>query len=204
MVEVSELVPDVSRETMERLKLYEKLLRKWNPRINLVSKNTLDALWDRHFIDSAQLWTIANEGQHWADLGSGGGFPGLVIATIAAELRPNMTVTLVESDSRKATFLRSAAREMGISPKIYVERIESLPPLGADILSARALAPLTQLCAYAERHLSTNGYTVFPKGEKAVDEIKTALASWRFQVESFPSKTDANASILKLEGISRA
>ena len=117
----------VSRETLDRLEALEALLKKWNPAINLVAKSTLGSAWDRHILDSAQLYTLAPpKVAHWADLGSGGGFPGLVIAALSHELDPDRRVTLVESDRRKATFLREAARQLGLSAEIRDERIESL------------------------------------------------------------------------------
>ncbi|MFV2051195.1 16S rRNA (guanine(527)-N(7))-methyltransferase RsmG [Aliiroseovarius sp. YM-037] len=189
---------------MERLAIYADLLKKWNPAINLVSNSSLDHLWTRHFLDSAQVFDLAPEGvSHWADLGAGGGFPGLVVAVIAKDRTPDMAITLVESDQRKATFLQSAAREMGLTVAVVADRIEAVAALNVDILSARALAPLKALLNYAERHLAAEGIALFPKGAKAQEEVDEALASWRFVVESFPSKTDANAAILKIGGITR-
>ncbi|WP_212522906.1 16S rRNA (guanine(527)-N(7))-methyltransferase RsmG [Actibacterium sp. MT2.3-13A] len=195
---------DVSRETFERLKTYEALLRKWNPAINLVSRNTLDAAWTRHFVDSAQIFELAPKNtRHWADLGSGGGFPGMVIAILAAERAPEMRVTLVESDQRKATFLRSVAREAGVKAEVIARRIEEVPPLGADVLSARALASLTQLLGFAERHLCSGGIALFPKGAGHQAELDEALETWRFGVHKIPSRTEPGAVILSLGGIAR-
>lgn len=195
---------NVSRETLKRLVLYETLLKKWNPVINLVSRSTVADIWMRHFLDSAQLFDLAPENTgHWADIGSGGGFPGLVVAAIAAEKSPNMMVTLVESDRRKATFLQTAAREMDLQTQVLTERAENLPSLQADVISARALAPLVDLCELARHHLAPGGIALFPKGEKVENELKLALASWRFVVEKFPSKTEPNAVILKIGGLSR-
>ena len=110
----------VSRETMDRLNTYSELLKKWNPKINLVSRFTLDDLWSRHMLDSAQIFSLAdNKPDHWIDLGSGGGFPGLVIAILAKELMPNLTVTLVESDQRKCAFLRTVSRETNLKTKVF-------------------------------------------------------------------------------------
>lgn len=195
---------DVSRETLDRLRTYEALLKKWNPAINLVSRNSLENAWERHFRDSAQIFNLAPAGAaHWADLGSGGGFPGLVVAALAAEKAPDMKVTLVESDGRKATFLRTAAREMGLTVDVVNERIEVLPPLAADVISARALAPLAQLLAFAERHLTHGGTALFQKGAAYTDEIAEALASWRFEVQKIPSRTESGAVILSIGGIAR-
>lgn len=195
----------VSRETAERLEAYEALIRKWNPRINLVSPATLDALWTRHFADSAQLLRLAPEtAAHWADLGSGGGFPGLVIAVLAAESRPGLRVTLVESDQRKAAFLQTAGRLLDLGLDVRAERIEALPPLGADVLSARALAPLDILLRHAERHLAPGGVALFPKGATVAAELARALEHWRFSLQKESSKTDAGGVILIIGGISRA
>ncbi len=195
---------DVSRETLDRLSLYAELLRKWNPAINLVSKSTLPDLWTRHFADSAQLLEIAETPNgKWVDLGSGGGFPGLIVAILAAEKTPALTVTCVESDQRKATFLRTVARETGIGAKVLSERIEALAPLGADVVSARALAPLPELIGYATRHLAPEGIALFLKGTGQAKEIDLALASWAFQIDTFPSRTDRGATILKLRSIRR-
>lgn len=195
---------DVSRETFDRLQTYEALIRAWNPRINLVSASTLAALWTRHFGDSAQLFSLAPENARlWADLGSGGGFPGLVIAILAAEARPTLSVTLVESDQRKAAFLATAARTLGLSVVVRAERIETLPPLGADVLSARALAPLDTLLGYAERHLAPGGVALFPKGATVDAELAHALEHWRFSYQKEPSKTAADGVVLIIGGISR-
>jgi 16S rRNA (guanine527-N7)-methyltransferase len=204
MTRPADAVPDVSRETTERLSRFADLLRKWNPSINLVSRTTLDSLETRHILDSAQLFDFKPAGaRHWVDLGSGGGFPGLVIAILAAELAPTLRVTLIESDRRKATFLRTVARELDLKEvRVLAERIETVPPQDADVVSARALAPLPDLLAYAERHLAPGGIALFPKGARH-DEVDDGLASWRFEVQKFPSRTDPKAVILKLGAIAR-
>jgi len=194
----------VSRETSDLLDAYAALLRKWNPAINLVSKSSLADLRTRHFADSAQLLALCPPtARHWADLGSGGGFPGLVIAIMAAESMPDLSVTLVESDGRKAAFLSAVVRETGIRAEVVAERIESLAPLAADVLSARALAPLPQLLGFAEQHLAPGGRALFPKGATHQAEVAESLADWRFDLREHPSKTDPLAVILEIEGVSR-
>ncbi|OYU20332.1 MAG: 16S rRNA (guanine(527)-N(7))-methyltransferase RsmG [Rhodobacteraceae bacterium PARR1] len=194
---------DVSRETFDRLTALSALLQKWNPAINLVAKSTLRETWTRHIVDSAQLYRLAPpQVGHWADLGSGGGFPGLVIAILAAELDVQRHLTLVESDQRKATFLRQAARELGLTQTTVVsERVESILPLSADVLSARALAGLPKLCAFACLHLSPTGLGLFPKGAQHRDEVAQAKQDWRFDLSVFPSDTDPSAVVLAMKAI---
>lgn len=193
---------DVSRETFERLKTYEALLKKWNPAINLVSKATLKDAWSRHFVDSAQIFDLApKDARHWVDLGSGGGFPGMVIAILAAEKAPEMRVTLVESDQRKSTFLRSVARETGVSADVIAKRIEEIPALKADVLSARALASLTHLLDFADQHLCSAGIALFPKGASHAQELVEARESWHFDYQQIPSRTDDGAVIFKIGSI---
>ncbi len=194
---------NVSRETLARLDLYADLLQRWTKKINLVSSSTLDALWTRHFLDSAQLFKVAPKGGTWVDLGSGGGFPGAVVAVLAADSQSDLKVTLVESDQRKAAFLRTVLREMGVSACVLADRVERLEPMNADVLSARALASLEVLLGFAERHLVPTGRAVFPKGEKARDEIRDALEHWRFDCETYNSKTDPEAVILSIGDIQR-
>lgn len=193
----------VSRETMERLERLVALLTKWNPAINLVSKKTIDDAWARHIIDSAQLFALApSTAKTWVDLGSGAGFPGLVIACLAKELRPNMHVTLVEADRRKAAFLASTSHALGLDVTVIAERIESVAPIGADVVSARALAPLSQLCAFAQRHMGETGIGLFPKGASYAEEIAVARKEWNFDLTLHPSKTEDAAVILRLERLS--
>lgn len=195
---------DVSRETIERLEVYVDLLTKWNPRINLVSRDSLPEVWTRHMADSAQLFPLAPHPlEHWADLGSGGGFPGLVIAILACEHGSPEKTTLVESDQRKAAFLRTVIRETGAKAVVQSERAEKIPPLGADILTARALASLSDLLHHAERHLKPGGIALFPKGERWEKELREARESWRFEHEVVRSKTEPKAVILRMEGIAR-
>ncbi|MYM55359.1 16S rRNA (guanine(527)-N(7))-methyltransferase RsmG [Thalassovita mangrovi] len=187
---------------MVRLEAYAALLEKWNPKINLVARSTLETLWDRHFVDSAQVFRHLPDGAaSWADLGSGGGFPGLVIAILAAEKAPEMQVALVESDTRKAAFLRTVIRETGISARVIDERIENIPPLQADVISARALADLSTLLGFAAQHLAQGGVALFPKGVNWEKEVQEARQKWRFACKQFTSETDTGAVILRIEGI---
>lgn len=195
---------DVSRETLERLKNYEALLKKWNPAINLVSKSTLSNAWTRHIIDSAQVYDLAKTpAGHWVDLGSGGGFPGMVIAILAMERAPEMRFSLIESDARKCTFLRTVARESGAQVNVVSARIEDCPPLDADVVSARALADLKTLMAFVERHLRKSGEALFLKGETWRQELRDAQRTWRFEHEIAKSKTKNGPAILRISGVTR-
>jgi 16S rRNA (guanine527-N7)-methyltransferase len=193
---------DVSRETFGRLEVYAELLKKWNPKINLVSKNSIEDLWERHFVDSAQIFSLMKpNSRHWVDLGSGGGFPGLVVAILALEMAPDLKVTLIESDKRKSAFLRTVSRETNCKVTVLAERIETIEPLNADVLSARALADLSTLLGFADRHLQKTGICLFPKGHTWEKELKEAHESWRFSLDTTNSETQENAVILKINEI---
>ncbi|NSY37401.1 16S rRNA (guanine(527)-N(7))-methyltransferase RsmG [Leisingera sp. ANG59] len=194
---------NVSRETIQRLEIFDSVIRKWNPKINLVSRSSLDQLWTRHIADSVQVFRCVDTPGHWVDIGSGGGFPGLVIALLAADEAPEMRVTLIESDQRKSAFLRTAARECGASITVLSERIEKAPSQLADVLSARALAGLDDLLGFAERHLAADGIAVFPKGENWKKEVDNARQRWRFEAETAKSLTEPEAVILKIRGVER-
>jgi 16S rRNA (guanine527-N7)-methyltransferase len=195
---------DVSRETYERLSVYEGLLKKWNPVINLVSKSSISELRIRHFIDSTQVFSLMPEAaKTWVDIGSGGGFPGMVCAIICAEKSPETVFHLVESDLRKATFLRSVARETGVTVRVHSERIEKMEAFNADVLSARALASLDKLLEFSAPHLNENGVALFPKGENYKSELAEAQKSWRFDCVEHQSKTGSNSVVLKIGNIQR-
>lgn len=193
---------NVSRETQERLETYVRLLKQWNPKINLVAKSTLDDIWDRHILDSAQVLVAARvEEGIWFDMGSGGGFPGLVVAILAAEQRPDMIFYLCDSDQRKCAFLRTVVRETGVQAKVSAARLEELPSVGASVISARALASLADLLPLALRHGKTGHTALFQKGRNWREEVSAAQKEWRFQHEALPSKTDPEAVILRVEEI---
>lgn len=196
---------NVSRETLERLFVYCELVEKWNPAINLISKSGIAQIWDRHVIDSAQLIRkIPTQSDQWCDLGSGGGFPGIVLAILAKEVQPETQMILVESDRRKSVFLSETARLLDIAVSIKTQRIEDLEPQNVDVLTARALAPLSSLCGYAYRHLKPQGVAIFPKGAAAAREIEDAQKLWRFDCDMMQSHTDPDALVLAIRGIQRA
>ena len=190
----------VSRETLARLEAYAALLGKWQKAINLVGPASLDDPWRRHFLDSAQLLALApEEARTWLDIGSGAGFPGLVLAILGV---PEMH--LVESDSRKCAFLREAARITNTKITIHNTRIESLPILPADVIIARALAPMTRLLEWSERFFQNNTRCLFLKGRDAENELTLARKSWNIQLERLPSRSDPSGIIVSVKGFRRA
>jgi 16S rRNA (guanine527-N7)-methyltransferase len=194
----------VSRETEDQLKAYQSLVLRWNQRINLISRNDEDEIWQRHILDSAQIWRYRRSAaMEWLDFGSGAGFPGLVIAVLAKQHFSALQVTLVESDVRKCAFLRHASRELSLQTRVLNERIERLNSETAEIISARALAPLTKLLAYAEKHLLPGGICLFPKGQRVHKEVDEARAHWAFACHLHPSATRDGAYVLEIGGIRR-
>ena len=199
-----ELLPGfaVSRETFLKLKEYEKLLTKWNSKINLVSKSTLRDFWSRHILDSVQVFcSIGEKTGKWADFGSGGGFPGLVLAILSDEFGVSNSLCLIEADVRKSVFLRTVCRELGLVVDVFNNRIEKISPMLVDVVSARALAPLKTLCFYAESHLNENGIAVFAKGENWESELLEAQKKWIFDYDVVTSKLHHGSVILVLRGI---
>src|SRR5437763_5121312 len=189
--------PGVSRETFGRLETMVEPLLRWQKAINLVGRATLDDVWVRHVLDSAQLMPlIPATAKSLADLGSGGGFPGLVLAA----LRPELGVTLIEADARKAAYLGEAARRMGLAkqPKIVISRIEAAPPSKADIVTARAVAPLGQLLAWADGHRLDPAICLFHKGKGWQGELTEAMKDWEIECTPQASVTDSDAVILRI------
>ncbi|WP_209425074.1 16S rRNA (guanine(527)-N(7))-methyltransferase RsmG [Pararhodobacter sp. SW119] len=189
----------VSRETLERLDHLVQGIAKWSPQINLVADSRPETVWSRHVLDCAQLFRYCDPtARHWCDLGAGGGFPGLVVACLAAEKAPGMRFALIESDRRKAAFLLLTARELGLACRVLPERIEAAERQGADIVSARALAPLSRLLGLVERHLAPRGVALLQKGQRSIEEIIAAQRDWAFTVESFDSIVDGESRILRV------
>lgn len=195
---------DVSRETMNDLTSFVSLVEKWNPRINLVSKMSVADIWDRHIWDAVQIAEIVKFEEKWLDIGSGGGFPGIVLSILAKQLSPKTIFTLIESDQRKCAFLRTAVRELGLNVNIISERIEAATPQKSDVMSARALADLSALLQFAQYHLLPTGLCVFPKGQTWVKEITSAQENWSFTYEAHKSETNPDAAILTIKDIRRA
>lgn len=198
----------VSRETFARLALYESLLRQWQPAVNLVARATLDDVWRRHFADSAQLLALAPPAaKTWIDLGSGAGFPGLVLAIMLAG-RPGGHVALIESDSRKAAFLREVARQTHAPATILCKRVEiaatQFTVENIDVVTARALAPLPRLLDLAYPFMREGAIGLFLKGKDAEREVGEALESWSFARELVQSSTDAEGRIVVIQGLKKS
>lgn len=197
----------VSRETLERLVAFEALVQRWQKSINLVSSATLTHFWDRHIWDSAQLAGLApQEAVLWLDVGSGGGFPGIVVAALLRD-RPGFEMHLVESDQRKGIFLREAARIMDLPVVVHTARIETwrVPEGRApDVISARALAPLRQILVWTAPFWGKQTIGLFPKGRSATDELTEARKGWIFETEAIASQSDGSGTVLKLWGLKDA
>ncbi len=190
----------VSCETVERLQVYLDLLARWQPTINLVGTATLADPWRRHILDCGQLWGLWPEGgRRLVDLGSGAGLPGLVLGILGAP-----EVHLIESDRRKAAFLREAARATASPATVHACRIEAAPGLAADVLSSRALAPLDELLALGRPFIGPSTLCLFPKGRNAPAELALAREHWRMQAELLPSLSDRDGTILALREVARA
>jgi 16S rRNA (guanine527-N7)-methyltransferase len=194
---------DVSRETLERLELYATLLQQWQKAVNLVAPSTLGNIWHRHFADSAQLLPLAPNAARWVDLGSGGGFPGLVLAMLMAHR--GSAVTLVESDGRKCAFLREVARQTGIAVEIINTRIESFSTQAriseVDVVTARALAPLDRLFELSVGLFSSHTLGLFPKGREARVEAEAAQRHWQFESNFVASRTDKSGRIIEVRAL---
>jgi 16S rRNA (guanine527-N7)-methyltransferase len=192
---------DVPRETTDRLALYADRLQNWQRAVNLVAPSTLDEVWHRHFADSAQLLALAPEAKIWLDLGSGGGFPGLVIAIMLAN-HENRIVHLVESNSRKCAFLADVARSTGTSVQIHQARIEDAARGGrigrVDVVTSRALAPLARLLGLAHGFFAEETIGLFLKGRDASQEIEEARKHWQFEVETVSSRTGGDGAVVEV------
>jgi 16S rRNA (guanine527-N7)-methyltransferase len=192
----------VSRETLERLQAFVALLSEWNEKHNLVSAKSLDNVWRRHIWDSAQLARyIPHTAQTLVDLGSGAGFPGLVLAEM---LRSKVTVTLYESTGKKAEFLKAAAAQLDLPVQVCNERIEAKLRPAADIVTARALAPLDKLLPYAQQFASRQTVCLFLKGQSVVSELTAIRKSWRMKALQHPSLSDPSGVVLEIRELRHA
>jgi 16S rRNA (guanine527-N7)-methyltransferase len=184
------------------LERFRALLADWNQRMNLVSEASLAEFWPRHAYDSAQLLEAAPGAKVWVDIGAGAGFPGLVLA-ILLKGTPGARVHLVESQAKRCRFLAAAVEALGLPAEVHHARAEALA-LKADAVTARAVAPLTRLLAFARPYMARGALGLFPKGRSAEAEIAEAREAWRFTCNIIPSRSDPGGRILKLEGLARA
>ena len=193
----------VSRETEQRLSILVDELRRWQSVKNLVGSGTLDRIWIRHVADSAQLLDHAPDARRWIDLGSGAGFPGLVLGVLLRD-RPDVQIHLVESNGRKCTFLRHAARVAGANAVVHQARLETVVGRFAgstDVVTARALARLVDLIAWTRPLLQSGAIGLFPKGREAQAELTEAAKSWTFSAQIVPSRTSSDGRILCIKGL---
>lgn len=189
----------VSRETLARLEAYAELLRRWSAAINLVGRDTLEDCWRRHFLDSAQLLDHVPPGAtSLVDLGSGAGFPGLVLAVLGIA-----GVELIESDARKASFLREAARITDTRIVVHARRVDAVPARPAAVVTARACAPLDRLLPLAERFIVPQTRCLFLKGERAEQELTAARGAWTMAASCHRSRADPRGVVLILERVAR-
>lgn len=192
---------NVSRETFDRLTIFETRFRQWNSRINLVSASTLDNFWSRHVVDSAQLLALApNDARQWVDLGSGGGFPGLVLAFL---LPQGSRIAMVESNRKKAGFLSAMAGEFHLPADVFAMRIEDAPTRvrSADVVTARALASLPLLLELAAPWLTRGAVGLFHKGRDYRKEVAESARFWRSDLIEHASKTDPESVILEIRNL---
>jgi 16S rRNA (guanine527-N7)-methyltransferase len=196
---LQEAAGPVSRETFDRLVAFEQLFLKWNRSINLAAPSTLDDVWRRHILDSAQLARIAPQAKRWVDLGSGGGFPGLVLAFLLAE-REGAAIDLVESNRKKASFLQAVIGQFGLPARVVARRIVDSYPLvlEPEIVTARALAALPALLDLSAPWLTKGATALFHKGRDYRTEVEESTHRWGFDLVEHPSMTDPHGVILEL------
>ena len=193
---------NVSRETLNGFYEYETLLTKWNEKINLVSKNTLVDIWERHFLDSGQIIKhVEVSGKRWVDVGSGAGFPGLVVALLLRDRKIDCDLVVVEKNSKKVFFLNEVIRKLNLSVEVVNDKIDNLEPLNADILTARAFSELNNLIEIAFRHRKKEGICLFLKGENYRMELDKTLNYWFFDYDIIDSLSSSSGKIIRVKKI---
>jgi len=209
--QLTDLIPNVSHETYQTLGHFADMLWQWQKHINLVANSTINDIWQRHILDSAQLFLFAPQAQHWLDLGSGGGFPALVLACLLKQQNQQSgagaSVTLIESNGKKAAFLREVIRRLELPAIVHQARIETiLPKLPVpEIITARALSSLDALCGYIAPLMARPGgkacHALLQKGQSAAAEISEARRNWQFSIDIFPSRLQNESSVLVIRHI---
>lgn len=194
---------NVSRETISKLEKFADLLKEWNQKLNLVSRNSLEVLWERHILDSLQLSEyISPDTKKILDIGSGAGFPGVVLAIVMQEKMPATRITLVESITKKTVYLKDICDKLGLlNVEIKNDRVENLHVEAPDVITARAVAALQVLCGYALRLSKNSTELLFLKGKSYKDEIAVANKIWEFNLQVFPNKYGDDGVVLKLSGL---
>lgn len=194
----------VSRETLELLKAYEVSLHEWQTKFNLVSNASLDDAWNRHFLDSIQLFKfIPESAKTLCDFGSGAGFPGMVLAIMAAEKTPYLKVGLIESIRKKTLYLNEVSKITGVDVEIINERIENIKSRQFDVITSRAMASLSELLNYTQKFFKKNTTCIFPKGKSYADEIAEAKKLWNFKCDVVPSEQSDEGVILIITNLSK-
>ena len=193
---------NVSRETLNGFYEYESLLSKWNEKINLVSKNTLMDIWERHFLDSGQIIKhVEASEKRWVDVGSGAGFPGLVVALLLRDRKIDCDLVLVEKNPKKVFFLNEVIRKLNLGVEVVNDNIGTLEPLNADILTARAFSELNNLIELAFRHRKKEGICLFLKGENYRIELDKTLNYWFFDYDIIDSLSSSSGKIIRVKKI---
>lgn len=195
---------NVSHETYEKLKNYQALVLEWNSKFNLISKSTETTIWERHIVDSLQLIKyITNEDKILLDLGSGAGFPGVVLAIACQEIYPDLQINLVESIGKKTAFLHAVNEQLNLNMEIHQERIEKLNIGKVDVITSRALAALPKLLDYAKPFCKKETRLILPKGENWSLENDEALMKWLYKYEVYNSDTSDVGKILRISDLRR-
>ena len=195
---------NVSRETIDKLKEYETLVKEWNNKFNLISKSTVDKVWERHILDSLQLCPyFYNKEGLLVDFGSGAGFPGIVLAIVGKEKFPNLKIILVESIGKKANFLTFVKNELNLNVEIINDRIENIKTTKADFIISRAMASLEKLLEYSKPFCQKTTDLIFPKGEKWKEELTEAQKKWQFKYSTVESVTNKDSCILYINNVRR-
>lgn len=203
MIDLSRVAGAILSPAVEQeLRQYAQMILKWNQHINLISRASEAEIWNRHILDSVQIWPLSpKNAKLWADIGSGGGLPGIVVAILAKALRPDMKVVLIESDRRKAAFLVQASNALSLRCDVRTARIESVTDVRADVVSARALGSLSVLLELGKGISGEDAVFIFPKGERAEEEIAVARQDWQFKLAQTPSVTNPAASLLRITDV---
>ena len=195
---------NVSRETKEKIEAYKTLVLEWNCKFNLISKSSVEHIWERHILDSVQLYKyIRPTDKILLDLGSGAGFPGMVLAIMAEQLNPELSINLVESIGKKTLFLNAVKNELKLNVNVLDDSIENIKMIFDDVITSRALAALAKLLDYSKPFCRTETNLIFPKGEHWADEIETAQKLWYFKYKAENSATDKLGKVLCISELRR-